>query len=425
MAPKKVTFENSSGHKLAALLDQPKGGQPVAYALFAHCFTCNKDFKAPVNISRSLVNEGIGVLRFDFTGLGDSEGDFSDTNFTSNVDDLIAAARFVEDNYGPVRILVGHSLGGTAALWAAPAIANSVAVATINSPYEPAHLTHVLAPHREKIESEGSAEVEVGGISYTINKQFLDDVEAADARTAIAALDRALLVFHAPDDDTVSIDNASRIFLAAKHPKSFVSLDTANHLLSDRADSQYIGSVIAAWAHMYLAAGDGTESTREVSVDGNPATTEPDTGSKLVTARTGPSGYATDIEVRSHQLVADEPLDAGGTDQGPTPYDLLLAALNACTSMTLRMYADRKEWTLESVIVRSNHRKVHAKDCAECESEHGWVDRIERSIELHGELDGEQRQRLLEIAERCPVHRTLHSEVIVKTSLHQPAAWAR
>jgi len=265
MAPEKITFENASGHKLAALLEQPQGNHPVAYALFAHCFTCNKDFKAPVNISRSLVNEGIGVLRFDFTGLGDSEGDFSDTNFTTNVDDLIAAARFVESNYGPVRILVGHSLGGTAALWAAPSIPNSVAVATINSPYEPAHLSHVLDSARETLLSEGQAEVDVAGTTYTFKKQFLDDVESADAKTAISSLDRALLVFHAPDDETVSIENASRIFLAAKHPKSFVSLDTANHLLSNRADSQYIGSVIAAWAHRYLSSDEGGDAEAESS----------------------------------------------------------------------------------------------------------------------------------------------------------------
>ena len=265
MAPEKITFENASGHKLAALLEQPQENHPVAYALFAHCFTCNKDFKAPVNISRSLVNEGIGVLRFDFTGLGDSEGDFSDTNFTTNVDDLIAAARFVESNYGPVRILVGHSLGGTAALWAAPSIPNSVAVATINSPYEPAHLSHVLDSARETLLSEGQAEVDVAGTTYTFKKQFLDDVESADAKTAISSLDRALLVFHAPDDETVSIENASRIFLAAKHPKSFVSLDTANHLLSNRADSQYIGSVIAAWAHRYLSSDEGGDAEAESS----------------------------------------------------------------------------------------------------------------------------------------------------------------
>lgn len=404
MAPKKVTFENNAGDKLAALLEQPPGNHPVAYAIIAHCFTCNKDFKAPVNISRSLVNEGIGVLRFDFTGLGDSEGDFSDTNFTSNVADLVAAARFVESSYGPVRILVGHSLGGTAALWAAPSIPSSVAVATINSPYEPAHLTHVLDPVRETILSEGQARVEVGGTAHTIKKQFLDDVEGADAKTAIARLNRALLVFHAPGDDTVSIENASRIFFAAKHPKSFVSLHTANHLLSDRADSHYIGAVIAAWAHKYLAESH-EETGPEQSVN------------DYVTARIGPTGYATDIEVRGHQLVADEPLDAGGTDQGPTPYDLLLASLNACTTMTLRMYADRKQWPLKSVTVESSHDRIHARDCADCESSGGWVDRIERRIDLRGELDETQRQRLLEIAERCPVHRTLHSEVIVKTVL--------
>ena len=404
MAPKKVTFENTSGHKLAALLEQPSGSHPVAYAIIAHCFTCSKDFKAPVNISRSLVNEGIGVLRFDFPGLGDSEGEFSDTNFTANASDLGSAARFVESNYGPVRILVGHSLGGTAALWAAPSIPNSVAVATINSPYDPAHLTHVLDHVRETILSEGQAEVEVGGTAYTIKRQFLDDVEAADAKTAIANLNRALLVFHAPGDETVSIENASRIFFAAKHPKSFVSLDTANHLLSDRADSHYIGSVIAAWAHKYLA--ESHEETPRARPEND-----------HVTARTGPTGYATNIEVRGHQLVADEPLDAGGTDQGPTPYDLLLAALNACTTMTLRMYADRKQWPLELVTVESSHDRVHARDCAECESSDGWVDRIERRIELQGGLDQAQRQRLLEIAERCPVHRTLHSETIVKTVL--------
>jgi len=275
---------------------------------------------------------------------------------------------------------------------------------------------HALEPVREEIEAQGSAQVAIGDHTYTFRQQLPDDVEAADSRTAIAGLNRALLIFHAPDDDTVSIDNASRIFIAARHPKSFVSLDSANHLLSDRSDSRYVGSVIAAWVHKHLAAGDEPEPADSSMSGSDAAASAP---AKQVTTRTGPSGYATDIAVRGHQLIADDPLDAGGTDQGPTPYELLLAALNACTSITLRMYADRKKWPLQSVVVQSSHSKIHAKDCVECESEDGWVDQIERSIELVGDLDEGQRQRLLEIADRCPVHRTLHAEVIVKTSLRR------
>ena len=406
----RISFENTAGHRLAALLDRPLDRQPLAYALFAHCFTCNKDFKAPVNISRALVDQGFGVLRFDFTGLGDSEGDFSETNFTSNVDDLVAAARFLESSYGPARILIGHSLGGAAVLGAAPRIPACVGVATINAPYDPAHVMHLLSCSVEEIESKGAAEVDVAGKTYTIRKQFIDDLADTDAEGVIAELGRALLVLHSPGDPTVSIDNASRIFQAARHPKSFVSLDKADHLLSDSADSQYAGAVIATWALKYLDVG--------VDLAGaiDPAAGK-DAAADRVTARTGEAGYATDIEVRGHRFVADEPLSVGGTDLGPTPYDLLLSALNACTSMTLRMYADRKGWPLESIEVRSSHEKIHARDCAECEAADGWVDRIEREIELSGDLDDAQRARLLEIAERCPVHRTLHSEIIVRTTL--------
>ena len=268
MASKQVTFENASGQKLAARLEEPESGSPLAYALFAHCFTCSKDLKAVGNISRSLVREGVAVLRFDFTGLGESEGDFADTNFSSNVEDLVAAARFAESTFGPVRIIVGHSLGGAAVSRAAAAIPSCVAVATIGAPCDPAHVTHLLGSSREKIESEGVAQVSLAGRDFTIKKQFLDDLDETRMKEAIRNLNRALLVFHSPIDQTVTIENASRIFEAAKHPKSFVSLDRADHLLTNKADSEYVGSVIAAWAKKYIADGDEPSPSAGQPTDG-------------------------------------------------------------------------------------------------------------------------------------------------------------
>lgn len=399
-----VRFPGAAGYLLAARLDLPVG-KPAAFALFAHCFTCSKDTLAASRISGALTRHGIGVLRFDFTGLGGSEGDFANTNFSSNVADLVAAAAWLRTVHTAPAILVGHSLGGTAALAAAAQIPEARAVATIGAPFDPDHVRHLLAPAATEIEAAGEAEVSLGGRKFRVKKQFLEDIGSQNVHEAISRLRKALLIFHSPRDTVVDIDNAARIFMAAKHPKSFVSLDDADHLLTRKEDAEYVADVLAAWASRYIDAGSGS-AVRETSPPGVVNVTE-----------SGEGRFSQWITVGRHQLRADEPLSLGGNDLGPSPYDLLLAGLGACTAMTLRMYADQKQWPLERVTVRLRHEKVHAADCAECETREGKIDRIERRIEVQGNLDESQRARLLEIANKCPVHRTLRSEIWIPTEL--------
>ena len=400
----KITFPGSQGAMLAASLERPVG-EPRAYALFAHCFTCSKDIFAASRIAGELTGHGIAVLRFDFTGLGGSEGDFANTNFSSNVDDLVAAAAYLEAEYQGPKILIGHSLGGAAVLAAAPKIPSAVAVSTIGAPCDPGHVAHLFGDNIEKIEGEGEAEVMLGGRSFKIQKQFLEDITESKLDQDISKLRKALLIFHAPRDETVSIDNASHIFLTAKHPKSFVSLDDADHLLSRRQDSRYVGMVLAAWVMRYI--GEPEAKSELKSAEGT-----------VVVAENGIGRFAQSVSVSSnHLLYADEPESFGGNNTGPSPYDFLLAGLGACTSMMLRMYAEHKEIPLEHVSVTLKHDKIHAVDCAECQTTTGKVDRIEREIELKGDLDEETLNRLLEIADKCPVHKTLHSEVQIVSQL--------
>ena len=327
-----VSFTNKHGHQLSGILDLPSG-KPIAYALFAHCFTCSKNLKAATNIARALTDSGIAVLRFDFTGLGQSEGEFADSNFSSNVDDLIAAVRYLETEHRAPSILVGHSLGGTAVLEAAPEIPSAVAVCTIGSPSRPAHVLHLLSGSEAELRQQGQAEVNLGGRPFMMKKQFIDDLEEKNPAEKIGSLRKALLVMHAPLDTVVEIDNASRLFTSAKHPKSFVSLDDADHLLSREQDSRYAGSVLAAWASRYLPATAEAEQL-PAGNDGE------------VVARTRAGGFVTDIRSGPHALKADEPRSVGGSNLGPTPYDLLSAALAACTTMTLQMYAKHKKLPL-------------------------------------------------------------------------------
>ncbi len=402
-----LSFPNDHGDQLAARLSLPPDGRPVAYALFAHCFTCNRNLNAVRRISQEMSDHGMAVLQFDFTGLGDSEGDFSDTGFASNVDDLVAAARYLASRHEAPRVLIGHSLGGAAVLKAAGSIPSCKAVVTIGAPADPKHVAHLIGDARETIEQTGQATVTLAGRSFLIKKQFLEDLEETRMDETIRGLRRALLVCHSPIDQTVGIENAARIFQAAMHPKSFLSLDKADHLLSNEADAFYVGRAAAAWATRYLdvpAAADG----------------DPDAAGSQVVVRTGREHYYTEIVASGHRLTVDEPESVGGTDRGGTPYDLLLGALGSCTSITLRMYADRKSWPLEEIVVRLSHAKIHASHCETCETTEGKVDRIEREIELIGDLSGEQQARLLEIADRCPVHRTLHSEILVETRLYDP-----
>ncbi len=400
----KLTFTGAGGDQLAARFDQPQG-PAKAVALFAHCFTCTKDIFAASRIASGLAECGIAVLRFDFTGLGHSEGEFANTNFSSNVGDLVAAADHLRQHHEAPRLLIGHSLGGAAVLAAAGQVPEAVAVATIGAPAEPGHVQKLFQEARPEIEAAGEAEVLLAGRPFRIKKQFLEDIEAARLEDAIATMRKALLIFHGPLDSTVSVDNAGRIFGAAKHPKSFVSLDGADHLLSRREDASYVAEVLAAWATRYLGAVAGPEAALKAA----PGT--------VVVQETREGRFTQRIAAGPHSLRADEPQSVGGDDSGPGPYDLLLAGLGACTSMTLRLYAERKGWPLERVTVTLAHDKIHAEDCADCETREGRLDRMERRLSVDGDLDDQQKAKLLEIADKCPVHRTLESEVVVTTTL--------
>jgi putative redox protein len=404
MQLQKLEIPSPEGHNLSARLDLPVDGSPVAYAIFAHCFTCTKDFKAAYHISRTLTRERIAVLRFDFTGLGESGGDFADTSLSSNVEDLVAAADFLASRYEAPKLLIGHSLGAAAALMAAAAIPSSTAVVVIAAPADPRHVSKTLGPAVETIVSRGVADVRIDGRTFTLRRKFLDDLGRVKPEAVLQNLNRALLILHSPVDRVVGIENAARLFQMARHPKSFVSLDQADHLLSNAADSRYAGAVIAAWAKRYITAPFVDSDGRELTAN-------------RVTAHTGPDGPLTEILMNRHSLVADEPIQMGGTDQGPTPFDLLVAALGSCTSMTLRQHADQKGWPLKATTVRLKHEKIHASDCESCEIKESMLDRIEREIEIEGPLDDEQKNRLLQIADRCPVYRALTSAVQIQTRL--------
>jgi uncharacterized OsmC-like protein/alpha-beta hydrolase superfamily lysophospholipase len=403
MRPERFDFPNANGERLAGLLDRPMR-EPTAYALFAHCFTCGKDILAAKRIAEALTGLGIAVLRFDFTGLGSSAGEFANTNFSSNVADLIAAADHLRRAHQAPALLIGHSLGGAAVLAAASRVAEARAVATIAAPSDPGHVAHLFNDHLAEIRARGEVEVELAGRPFRIRREFLDDVAEHKLATRVADLRKALLIFHSPTDDIVGIDNASRIFAAAKHPKSFISLDGADHLLSRRSDATYVANMIAAWATRYLEMAPAAERLGAAEQG------------TVVVGETGAGRLQQEIIVGRHRLLADEPTAVGGLDSGPNPYDLLLAALGACTAMTLRLYAERKNLPLARASVALKHARIHAADCANCETTEGMIDRIDRMITLEGALDKAQRAKFLEIADKCPVHRTLTSEVEIRTS---------
>jgi putative redox protein len=403
MPTERFQFTSSDGYQLAASLDLPDG-EPRAYALFAHCFTCGKDVLAAKRIAAALAEKGIAVLRFDFTGIGSSEGDFANSTFSSNVADLVRAAHHLRDTRKAPAILIGHSLGGAAILAAAGEIAEAKAIVTIAAPSDPSHVAGLFKDEVDAIRKHGKAEVLLAGRPFTIKSEFLDDVAEHGLMGHIANLRKALLVMHSPTDDTVGIDNATRIFVTAKHPKSFVSLADADHLLSQRRDSSYVADVIAAWVSRYIeipmpvAAADATAASRQV-----------------VVRETRSGKFQNTVSIGPHRMLADEPVASGGEDTGPGPYDFLLTALGACKSMTMRLYADRKSFPLERATVTLTHSKIHAQDCAECETREGMLDQIDVLIGLDGPLDTDQYKRIIEIADKCPVHRTLTSEIRILT----------
>ena len=407
MSKIKLEFENNNGEKLAGLLETPSEDQNItAYALFAHCFTCGKDIAAASRISRSLATRGIAVLRFDFTGLGNSDGDFANSNFSSNVQDLLAAAAHLKANYQAPQLLIGHSLGGAAVLSAARQLESVKAVATIASPSTAKHVEHLFQEQAHLIKQDGVSIVNIGGRNFPVKRQMLDDIDRYNSTAQIKNLKAALVVFHSPVDSIVSIDQAAEIYQAALHPKSFISLDEADHLLSNSEDADYVGATLAVWASRYL-------DTRIVEDQhGQRDIPTLQSGEVLVTELDG--HFLRGLYCDKHRLLADEPEKFGGSNLGPTPYDLLLMSLGACTSMTLRMYASRKKLPLDDVEVKLFHERVHAEDCVDCKDK---IELITRKVSLKGKLSEDQIQSLLSIADKCPVHRTLESDLRIVTEL--------
>lgn len=401
MKSSKITFTNAQGKSLSGRLDLPLEQEPHNFAIFAHCFTCTKDFSAVRNVSKALASEGFGVLRFDFTGLGDSDGDFADTNFSSNVEDLVQAAAFLKKEYKAPSLLVGHSLGGAAAIFAASEIPSIQALATIGAPSNPVHVKKQFSSHIDTIEKDGQANVELAGRDFIFKKQFFDDLEQQSCEAAASKLEgKALLILHSPQDATVSIKNAEEIYHAAKHPKSFVTLDGSEHLLIDKKNAAYVGKVISGWAARYI------DVPLEEAIKSN---------HQVVASLDNEDGFTTLLKLGNHYMKADEPVRVGGNDYGPTPYELLAGSLSACTAMTIQMYAKRKGWLIENVEVHTSYSKNYAEDCENCDGESNKIDTFNREIKLIADLDEKQRARILQIANKCPVHKTLLSQTQVLT----------
>jgi putative redox protein len=405
MKLQKIIFQNKEGQNLVGRLELPVNQHPHNYVIFAHCFTCTKNLSAVKNIGKALTLKGFAVLRFDFTGLGESEGDFADTNFSGNVEDLIAAADYLKENHQAPTLLVGHSLGGAAVIFAASQIESVRAVTTIGSPSNPNHVRHLLKSGIEEINSSGKAVINLSGRDFMIKKQFLDDLETKSLPETAQNLRKALLVMHSPQDAIVGIKNAEEIYIAARHPKSFVSLDGADHLLMNRKDSVYVGEVIAGWAQRYV------EIPEESKLKSN---------HQVVASLDTEDGFTTAMKVGNHLMTADEPTSYGGNDFGPSPYELISAGLSACTAMTVQMYVKRKGWPLENIEVHTSYSKSHAVDCGNCEETDAKIDTFHREIKLRGNLDEKQIARILQIADKCPVHKTLHNDTQVITDLIAP-----
>lgn len=401
MSSTKVSFNNNRGNKLSGIIEFPLHQKPTVYALFAHVFTGNKSLSATRNITKALTQQGVAVLRFDFSGLGQSEGKFEDTNFSTNVEDMLSAANFLKENYREPSLVVGHSLGGAAAIETASRLDSVVAVATIGTPSEPKHVMHLLSCNMDEIMEKGESIVNIGGADVTIKKQFVEDLSNHKLSETLADFDKAMLIMHSPQDTVVEIENAAKIYHTAKHPKSFITLDNADHMLTNKQDALYAGNVIATWMRRYI----DVEEEEKLTTD------------KQVIARLGDDGFTTDIMAGGHPILADEPKSAGGDDLGASPYELLNASLGACTAMTLQMYARRKNWPLEEVRVHLNYSKSHIQDSIEYKDPNTRIDHFERLVEVEGDLSQEQLERLLEIADKCPIHKTLSTPNFFKTTV--------
>ncbi len=406
MPAEQLKINNSNGELLSAALDLPSN-PPKFYALFAHCFTCSKNTLAATYISKKLVEKDIAVLRFDFTGLGNSAGDFADTNFSSNLEDIILISKYLQTNYQGPALLIGHSLGGAAVLSAAQSLDSVKAVVTIGSPATADHVQHLFSEAEGNILNNSEALVDIGGRKFKIKKQFIEDISRHNTTEHLAQLNKALLIFHSPADNIVSIDEAAKIYQASKHPKSFVSLENADHLLSNKMDAIYVAEIISSWASRYLYSEQDIVKPRA----------EIQAGTVVINEEN--QRFTRTIYTNDHKLIADEPVSAGGDNLGPDPYEFLLTALGSCTSMTIRMYANKKNIPLKNIEISLSHKRIHAEDCDDCEKHEGIVDLIDKHICLTGELSEQQRQKLMEIASKCPVHKTLLNEIVIHSYLQE------
>ncbi len=397
----KITIPNIDNNALAAKLELPVNQIPKHYAIFAHCFTCNKDLSAVRNISRALTNHGFGVLRFDFTGLGHSHGAFENTSFSSNIDDITKVNEYLGANYQLPDLIIGHSLGGAAALVAASKLHNIKAVATIGAPSDISHVINLFSNGIDELEEKGVAEVSIGGRPFRVKNEMVKDFKSHDLTKIVTALKKPLLMFHSPQDATVAVKHAANLYHAAKHPKSFISLDGADHLLSNPKDAIYVGDMIGSWANRYLVKDEHKKLELE--------------NMQVVAALDNTNKFTTQIGTKTHTFLADEPISFGGDNLGPSPYELLMAGLGACTVMTMKLYAERKQWDLQAANVYLSYAKVHADDINIDTPDTNRIDYIEKKIFLEGNLDSKQKKRLIEIAAKCPVHKTLLNKVVINT----------
>jgi len=404
MSHVKLNITNKKGHKLQAFLELPADQKPQYYAIFAHCFTCSSSLGAVRNISRSLTSHGFGVLRFDFTGLGRSEGEFAESYFSANVDDLLAVNDYLEQHYQAPSLLVGHSLGGAAVIVAASKLEHIKAVATVGAPATVSHVTHLFSHGMEEVKEKGEVEINIGGRPFKINETFVNDFGKVNLPEITKNLRKPLLIMHAPFDRIVGIENAHKLYQEAHHPKSFVSLDDADHLLSNSKDSRYAGNVIGTWVQRYFEQEDNAILSTK--------------GEQLVAhLNIVDDNFTTSIQTKKHHFIADEPASIGGDNFGPSPYDYLSAGLAACTVMTLKMYAQRKKWDLQEVYAYITYSKKHSDDLMLDTDKPTRIDHLQKRLKFVGNLDDKQKARLTEIASKCPVHKTLQSEVVIETEL--------